>query len=340
VAPAYRGLTLENANPGRPGDAKPTELPELAGLPKEDRNRWTDTRYWIEVIGSNANYCDPSRWIVSASNSTNQDPPSNAIDNYPTSRWTTGRNQDGTDYFTIDFGGLVTMTNLTLTNGNCDPNDYPKTMELYASQDGKTFESTKFASVNGTVDQTIATFAPKTMRALKLKQTGSRSNWWSIHEFDSDCTVATATTQQAVATSACAVGNTVAFKSMSAGKYISARSADNNNIDALKDTVAGDAEKFVIVDAGGGFVALKALMNSQYVAVEGGTANQPLRARSTTIGAWEKFKIEHLQTTGHVAIKANSPTLYAQANMGTANAVLQANASAVGGWEDFTCEKQ
>jgi hypothetical protein len=145
---------------------------------------------WIEVIGSSANYCDQSRWTVTASSSSAQDPPLNATDDFGISRWTSGRNQDGTDWFNVDFGGFVTMSNMTLTNGNYDPNDYPKKVELYASNDGVTFETTPFASKDGTVDQTVITFAPRTMRAVRLKEVGSRSNWWSIHEFDTDCAVA------------------------------------------------------------------------------------------------------------------------------------------------------
>jgi hypothetical protein len=146
---------------------------------------------WVEIIGASSNFCDQSRWTVTASNSSSGDPALNATDKYEVSRWTTGRNQDGTDWFMVDFGGFVTMSNMTLTNGNYDPNDYPKSVELYSSNDGVTFEATPFATKAGTVDQTVITFAPRTMRAVRLKQVGgSRSSWWSIHEFDTDCAVA------------------------------------------------------------------------------------------------------------------------------------------------------
>jgi hypothetical protein len=152
-------------------------------------------------------------------------------------------------------------------------------------------------------------------------------------------TSTSSTTTSGSTTSACVPGKTVAMKSGSAGKYVSARQDDNSNLNPVASSV-NTWEKFQIVDAGGGYVALKSLMNGNYVAVEGGTSNQPLRARSTSIGSWEKFTFETLPTAGHVALKAAVNGKYVQANMNLGNDTLQANAGAVGGWEDFTCEQQ
>jgi hypothetical protein len=146
---------------------------------------------WIEVIGASANFCDHSRWTVTSSNAGSSDPALNAIDDYDQSRWTSGRNQDGTDWFQVDFGGLVTMSNMTLTNVTYDQNDYPKEVQLFGSTDGVTFSSSYFAKAAGTSGATVITFPTQTLRAVKLKQTGgSRSSYWSINEFDTDCAVA------------------------------------------------------------------------------------------------------------------------------------------------------
>jgi hypothetical protein len=151
---------------------------------------------WIEVIGASANYCDHSRWAVSASSSTSgtsTDAALNSIDNDDVSRWSSGRYQDGTDWFKVDFGGLVTMSNLTLTNGAYDPNDYPGSVALYGSTDGVTFSSVAFATASG-APQTVVTFPTQTLRAVKLKQVGTanRTHYWSIHELDTDCQLAPA----------------------------------------------------------------------------------------------------------------------------------------------------
>ncbi|HTA20690.1 MAG TPA: discoidin domain-containing protein, partial [Polyangia bacterium] len=149
---------------------------------------------WIEIIGASSNYCDHTRWIVNASSiqTGSQDPAMNAIDGDPTTRWTSGRNQDGTDWYTIDFGGFVTMSNLTLSQVLYDQNDFPGNVALYASNDGVNFSTTAFGTAAGANSQTVVIFPKQTLRAIKIKQTGTsnKSNWWSINEFDSDCAVA------------------------------------------------------------------------------------------------------------------------------------------------------
>jgi hypothetical protein len=116
----------------------------------------------------------------------------NAIDGDPSTRWTSGRNQDGTDWFTVDFGGFVTMSNLTLTQALYDQNDFPGNVSLYASNDGVNFATTAFGTAAGANSQTVVIFPKQTLRAIKIKQTGTsnKANWWSINEFDSDCAVA------------------------------------------------------------------------------------------------------------------------------------------------------
>jgi hypothetical protein len=145
----------------------------------------------------------------------------NAIDNYESSRWTTGREQDGTDWFKVDFGGSVTLSSLTLTNGNYDQNDYPGSVALYGSTDGVNFSSSSFATASGKSDQTVVTFPMQTLRALKIRQIGTSNggHYWSIHEFDTDCAIATAAPPAPVGT-------------CDATKWIQTASA--NNVDSGK----------------------------------------------------------------------------------------------------------
>jgi hypothetical protein len=132
---------------------------------------------------------------------------------------------------------------------------------------------------------------------------------------------------------ACAVGKTVALKAVINGKYASARQDANNDVKAQSGSV-GTWEQFQIVDAGGGFVALKSKMNNQYVAAE---SNGQLRARSGSIGGWEKFKLE-LQSDGYYAIKANTNGKFVSARADQGNAPMQAVAGSAGSWEDFQCQ--
>jgi hypothetical protein len=137
--------------------------------------------------------------------------------------------------------------------------------------------------------------------------------------------------------STCAAGATVAIQSMQNLQYASARQDNSNNVMA-QATGISTWETFDIVDAGGGFVALKSRMNGLYVAADlGVSASAPLKARSTAIGGWEKFQFIK-QSNGNYAIKANANGLYVSARIDTSNTPLQASAGAVNAWEMFTCQ--
>jgi hypothetical protein len=135
---------------------------------------------------------------------------------------------------------------------------------------------------------------------------------------------------------ACAPGKTVGLKTIVNGKFVSARSEDVNNLKAMASS-ENTWEQFDIVDAGGGYVALRSKMNNMFVAAEVGTANAPLRARSGSIGDWEKFKFE-LGSDGFYSIKAKANGKYVSARVDQANGPLQATAGSASSWEDFQCE--
>jgi hypothetical protein len=135
----------------------------------------------------------------------------------------------------------------------------------------------------------------------------------------------------------CAAGSSVAIQSMQNLQYASARSDNANNVMA-QATGINTWETFDVVDAGGGYVALKSRMNGLYVAADlGVSASGPLKARSAAVGNWEKFQFIK-QSNGNYAIKANANGLYVSARVDTSNAPLQASASAVNAWEMFTCQ--
>jgi hypothetical protein len=100
----------------------------------------------------------------------------------------------------------------------------------------------------------------------------------------------------------------------------------------------GSWEQYDIVDAGGGFVALKSHTNGNYVSADlGVNSSAPLRARSTAIGGWEKFQFIK-QANGFYAIKANANGMYVSTRIDTSNNPLQASAGAPNSWEMFTCQ--
>jgi hypothetical protein len=137
-------------------------------------------------------------------------------------------------------------------------------------------------------------------------------------------------------TTACAAGKAnIALRSAANGKYWSSR-LDANGWVRAQSSVASGWEMFDIVDAGGGMVAIKSRANNLYVATEAAMTNDPLRARSSTIGVWEKYTI--VPVNGGYAFRAMANNNYVQANLDLTNDDIQARAPLPGSWETFNCE--
>jgi hypothetical protein len=77
-------------------------------------------------------------------------------------------------------------------------------------------------------------------------------------------------------------------------------------------------------------------MNNLYVATEVGTTNAPLRARSSSIGAWEKYTIETV--SGGYAFKSAGNGMYVQADIEMANDDVMARVTGAGAWETWNCQ--
>jgi hypothetical protein len=140
---------------------------------------------------SPVDHCNRLTWQATASITAGDGSgPIGAIDGNFNTRWANNRYQDGTDWYQVDFGGLVKLTNITL-NTQIYPDDYPGAFEVFGSADGITFDATPFASGTGTVGSTVIDFSQKNVWAIKINQTGSSrsSNWWQIAELQTTCSM-------------------------------------------------------------------------------------------------------------------------------------------------------
>jgi F5/8 type C domain len=137
---------------------------------------------------SGVNHCDPAQWTATASTSPANRVPPNAIDGDLTTRWGTGRSQNNTDWFQVDFGGVVKLSGITLNNTKVVPGDYPGNYAVHVSMDGAQFGE-PIASGAGAPNMTVIHFAPQTARAVRINQIGTNRpmNWWQIPEFQPDC---------------------------------------------------------------------------------------------------------------------------------------------------------
>jgi hypothetical protein len=134
------------------------------------------------------NDCQHQNWRATASAAASAGPVANGIDGDLTTRWGNGRFQDGTDWYQVDFGGPIRISDIVLDNSMTYPGDFPGAYAVYGSLDGVTFTG-PFVTGNGTNDLTTAQFAAQTVRAIRINQTGTTrsKNWWQIGELKINC---------------------------------------------------------------------------------------------------------------------------------------------------------
>jgi hypothetical protein len=115
-------------------------------------------------------------WIVSGSSGGK---PQGAIDDNNNTRWDTSAAQTSGQYYQVDMKNPFTINRIELqTEGS--PNDYPRKYEVYVSNNGLTWTG-PIAFGNGNKVTEIK-FTQQQARYVKIVQTGTSGNYWSIHE--------------------------------------------------------------------------------------------------------------------------------------------------------------
>jgi fibronectin type 3 domain-containing protein len=119
-------------------------------------------------------------WVASAS--VNSGNAVRGIDGDITTRWDTGGPQAPGQLFQVNMGSAQTFSKITLDQGS-SANDYPIGYQVNVSSDGVNWGS-PVATGAGTPTVTTITFATQTAQYIRVTQTGSVGNYWSIHEFN------------------------------------------------------------------------------------------------------------------------------------------------------------
>ena len=121
----------------------------------------------------------------------------------------------------------------------------------------------------------------------------------------------------------------VSLSATALGRYVAAEDAGKSPLIANR-TAIGLWERFDLVDAGNGYVALRAQVNSLYVAAESAGA-KPLIANRTAVGLWEQFTLVD-NPDGTVSLRSNANGKYVTATSGTP---LIASGTAITATEKF-----
>ncbi|MXV14797.1 family 16 glycosylhydrolase [Hufsiella ginkgonis] len=93
-------------------------------------------------------------------------------------------------------------------------------------------------------------------------------------------------------------------------------------------TAAGDWERYTVIDAGGGKIALRSM--GKYVSSENGA--QAITCNRTSIGDWEKFDWV-VNADGKISLRGNNGR-YISSENGTAD--MTCNRTSISGWEAFS----
>lgn len=118
---------------------------------------------------------------AAASTPSSGDAAANLLDGDMSTRWSTGAAMAPGQSLTIDMGSSKSFSKIVMdSTGSND--DYARGYEVYVSQDGVNYGSA-IASGTGSGPVLTVQFTQTSARYIKILQTGTASNWWSVREF-------------------------------------------------------------------------------------------------------------------------------------------------------------
>jgi len=127
--------------------------------------------------GADTDFSDFEDWDITATRALDI---GNAFDNDPSTRWATRAQQTAGQFFEINFNTVKTFNKIVMDTTQ-SPDDYPREYEISVSQDGSNWTTiaTDFAFLESVIEVVVPV---QSVQYLRIEQTGSSRNWWSIHE--------------------------------------------------------------------------------------------------------------------------------------------------------------
>jgi hypothetical protein len=119
-------------------------------------------------------------WIASASVSGGG-AASNALDGNESTRFSTGVAQAAGQWFEVNMGAAVSFSEVAIDAGP-STGDYPRGYVVSVSNDGASWS--QVASGAGSAQLVTVTFPQQTAQYVRVTQTGTAANWWSIAELN------------------------------------------------------------------------------------------------------------------------------------------------------------
>ena len=139
-----------------------------------------------------------------------------------------------------------------------------------------------------------------------------------------------------VARAAAPVGQTIWFRASANNQFVSADLNRDASGPLVADrTTVGAWEQFQVVDAGGGFIALRSVGTGRFVSADLNRGTfAPLVADRTAIGAWEQFTWGEL-SGGVITLRGRTTNRFVSADLNR-GAALVSDRTTASTWERFT----
>ncbi|MDQ0688806.1 O-glycosyl hydrolase [Streptomyces achromogenes] len=118
-------------------------------------------------------------WQATASASSSDAPPSNAIDGDAATRWSLGHGMQPGDWFQLDLGSQQTFDQVVL-DSTASSGDFVRQYEVYTSGDGTTWGKPIATGPGRTV--TRIQLPTTTARYVRVVNKASSGSWWSMHD--------------------------------------------------------------------------------------------------------------------------------------------------------------
>nr|WP_255446611.1 MULTISPECIES: discoidin domain-containing protein [unclassified Micromonospora] len=118
-----------------------------------------------------------SGWTATASGGA--DTAARMLDGDTGTRWTSGAPMTNGQSFTVDMRSVRTVSGVSLLSTGAD---HARGYQVFLSTDGRNWTG-PVASGKGFTNQTLVDFEARDARHVRVVQTGSASNWWSVAEF-------------------------------------------------------------------------------------------------------------------------------------------------------------
>ncbi len=123
-----------------------------------------------------------SGWSTSASVTESGSATANAVDGNTSTRWSTGTAQAAGQWFQVDMGSSQAIGQITIETRTWDKWDFPAAFKVEVSTNGTTW--TEVAAGVGFGWKRPITFDEVTARYVRITQTGTAPEWWTIGELN------------------------------------------------------------------------------------------------------------------------------------------------------------